>query len=271
MTRLVLLSLMLGCGGPTSRTPDATIGDPPDDAPTAIDAAAPVAALWLLAHDGSTNRLYRVDGETLAIVDTKTVTYAGVLWELAGNVDGVAYSIDRDRDVMVKLDLATGEILGQVTLAGDMLQNGRGFGTGATGTLYGNFGGTRYDIDATSGILSNPVALEFGAMGESLEVCDGVMYMTSRETGSPRGENLYVVDVPTGAATLRGLIGPDAIDIDTLSCGLGNTLLGVDTEVTLGKTVFEIDPATAARTELATFAVLGDINGVHVTGTAAVD
>jgi hypothetical protein len=222
------------------------------------------AGLWALTHDGLTNRLYRIDPTSLQLESRQPFEYDGVLWELAGApTGGFAFAIDRERDLLVTIDLATATATATTPLGGDMLANGRGFAT-LDGDLYGNFAGTLERIDPATGALSAPVPLERGATAEALEPCGGRMFMTSRETSSPRGENLYEVEVATGRSAFIGVI-ETSIDIDTLACAANGQLYGVDTDPELGRTLFQIDPGTGAGIRLVDLAVLGDINGLHVT------
>jgi hypothetical protein len=89
--------------------------------------------------------------------------------------------------------------------------------------------------------------------------------MTGRETGGPRGEKLYAVNRATGAATLRGMIGTQPIDIDTLACAADGALLGLDTDPSIGKRLYRIATATGAATIATELGVTGDVNGLHVT------
>ena len=243
-------------------TPD---GAPFDQAPP------PPPAVWLLVNDtvAATNELVRLDPTTFAVQRRTNLNYPGGMWELAGVGSSRAYAIDRDLDRLLAIDLEAGTIVATTQLAGDMQQNGRGFGVAPDGTLWGNFGGSLAQIDPATGALSHQVTQQLGTRGEALETCGGQLYMTSRETGTPRGETLYAVDRATGTAALRGMIGPVAIDIDTLACD-GDTLLGLDTDPTIGKTLYRIAPATGATTVAAELAVIGDVNGVHVTPSEVV-
>jgi hypothetical protein len=233
----------------------------PDQAPL-----PPAPAVWLLVNDtvAATNELVRLDPTTFAVQDHRNLNYPGALWELAGTGSTRAYAIDRDLDRLLAIDLEAGAIVGTVQLAGDMQQNGRGFGVAPDGTLWGNFAGTLAQIDPATGALSHQVTQQLGTRGEALETCAGQLYMTSRETGTPRGEKLYAVDPATGAAALRGMIGTVAIDIDTLACA-GDALLGLDTDPAIGKTLYRIATATGSSSVAAELAVIGDVNGVHVT------
>jgi hypothetical protein len=239
-------------------TPD---GAPPDQAPV-----RPAPAVWLLVNDtvAGTNELVRLDPTTFAVQTRANLNYPGAMWELAGTGSTRAYAIDRDLDRLLAIDLEAGTIVGTTQLAGDMQQNGRGFGVAPDGTLWGNFGGSLAQIDPVTGALSQMVTQQLGTRGEALETCGGQLYMTSRETGTPRGEKLYAVDRATGSASLRGMIGTVAIDIDTLACE-GETLLGLDTDPAIGKTLFRISTATGATTVATELAVTGDVNGIHVT------
>jgi hypothetical protein len=245
---------------------DAALPDAPEpDAPP-----PPPPALWLLVNDttAGTNELAKLDPTTFAVLDRKTIPYAGPLWELAGNGSERAFTIDRDADRLIQIDLATATVVSNVQLAGDMQQNGRGFGTAPDGTLWGIFDGALARIDPVTGALSLSVTQQYGAPAESLESCDGQLYMASRETGNPRGEKLYVVNPTTGSATLRGTIATN-IDIDTLACNSG-ALIGLDTDPTIGKMLYRIASATGTGTVAATLSLIGDINGLHVTPTPAV-
>ena len=73
--------------------------------------------------------------------------------------------------------------------------------------------GTLARIEPTTGALSQQVTQQYGLIAESLEACDGQMYMAAREAGGPRGEKLYAINLTTGSATLRGAIGTTAIVI----------------------------------------------------------
>ena len=268
MPRLLALLSLTGCANAMTEP----MVDPAVDAmvtpDVAVDQAPPARtpAVWLLVNDtvAGSNELVRLDPTTFAVQSRANLNYPGAMWELAGTGSARAYAIDRDLDRLLAIDLEAGAIVGTTQLAGDMPQNGRGFGVAPDGTLWGNFGGTLAQIDPSTGALSHSVTQQFGTRGEALETCGGQLYMTSRETGSPRGENLYAVDRATGTATLRGMIGDVAIDIDTLACD-GETLLGLDTDPTIGKTLYRIAPTTGASTVAVELAVLGDVNGVHVT------
>ncbi|MFN0245885.1 MAG: hypothetical protein ACKV2T_03185 [Kofleriaceae bacterium] len=245
-------------GADASESLDSTMPSP------AIDASStPPPALWVLTHDGAVNRLTRVDPITLAVQTTSVLAYAGVLWELAGTTPTVGYAIDRTADVLVTIDLESGSISGTTQLAGDMHVNGRGFGAWE-GTLYGIFNGSLRTIAPGSGALGSPLTLQLGTQAESLESCDGQLYITSREASGPRGEKLYAINPVTGTATLRGTIGSTPIDIDTLAC-LAARLYGVDTDPVLGRTLYTIDPATGSPIAANVLAVSSDINGVHIT------
>jgi hypothetical protein len=167
--------------------------------------------------------------------------------------------------LLVESDLEAGTFGAAVKLAGDMQMNGRGFGVGPQGSLYGDFAGTLDQIDPTSGTLLHPVALELGTRAEAVESCGGELYMASRESGSPKGEKLYRIDPATGRASLVGPIGSTAIDIDTLACALDGSLYGVDSDPALGRTIFQIDPHSGSRTALVEIPVAGTINGLHLT------
>ena len=235
-------------------TPDQALPDPPKP------------ALWLLVNDtaAATNELYRVEPLTFAVQGHVDLHYAGALWELAGSTSTRAYAIDRDLDLLVAIDLEAGAITSTVHLAGDMKQNGRGFGIAPDGTLWGIFSGSLAQIDPGTGALSHSVTLQYGLAAESLDTCGGQLYMASRESGSPRGEKLYAVDRAAGTAMLRGMIGTTAIDIDTLACSSG-ALYGLDTDPTIGKMLYRIDTATGGATVANQLAVIGDVNGVHAT------
>jgi hypothetical protein len=260
MKRLVGVAVLSACSSARAPAPDIEV-----DAPVAADSAPRTPALWVLTHDGMDNWLYRVDPTTFAIEHDYRLGGAVGLWELAGTGDHIAYAIDRDQDLLVTIDLDTGSIGSSVKLGGDMQMNGRGFGVTADGTLLGDFAGMLKQIDPATGALSHPMSLEFGAWTESLESCGGQLYSAARESGSPRGERLYRVSSSTGKASLVAQIGTTAIDVDTLACNIDGRLLGVDSDPVLGRTVIEIDPATAKSTTRAELAVAGTINGLHVT------
>jgi hypothetical protein len=277
MTKLLLASLLLSAcaesmdpaGSPDAMLAiDASAVDAP--APDDLPPPPPAPALWLLVNDtaAGTNELAKLDPTTFAILDRKTIAYSGPLWELAGNGSERAFTIDRDADRLLQLDLATGTIVTNVQLAGDMKQNGRGFGTAPDGSLWGIFDGTLARVDPITGALSSSVTQQYGLPAESLESCDGQLYMASREAGNPRGEKLYAVNRATGSATLRGTIATN-IDIDTLACNDG-ALLGLDTDPTIGKMIYRIAPATGAGSVATTLSLIGDINGLHVTPTPAI-
>lgn len=260
----LLLCTTAACASsmPAEPSPDAQLdsnAQPHDASPD----APPTPALWVLSNDMTANWLYRIDPVSFAIERRTDLNYPGVLWELAGTSSTLAYAIDRDTDTIVAIDLVAGSIASSVPLSGDMQQNGRGFGT-TNGAFVGIFAGTLQTIDVHTGALTQPVTLQYGLMAESLESCGMQLYMASRESGGPRGEKLYAVNRATGTATLRGMIGTTAIDIDSLACFAGR-LYGVDADPTLGRSLFEIDPMTGNATILLELPVAGTINGVHAT------
>lgn len=265
-----LLVLILALSGCANAMNDAISDPTPDAMPVrdaAPDQARASAALWLLVNDLAlgTNELVRLDPETFAIQHRANLHYPGGLWELAGTGSTHAYAVDRELNRLLEIDLEAGAIVATTPLGADMLNNGRGFGVASDGTLWGIFTGTLAQIDPASGALSHGVTQQYGANSEALETCGGQLYMTGREAGGPRGEKLYAVNRTTGAATLRGVIGTQPIDIDTLACAADGSLFGLDTDPIIGKRLYRIATATGAATIATDLEVTGDINGLHVT------
>jgi hypothetical protein len=176
MPRLPILILALcSCANAMN---DAS-SDSPTDAMTVQDVppdqARASAALWLLVNDPAlgTNALVRLDPATFAVQRQATLDYVGGLWELAGTGSTRAYAIDRELNRLIEIDLEAGAIVATTQLAGDVLNNGRGFGVASDGTLWGIFTGTLAQIDPATGALSHGVTQQYGANSEALETCGG--------------------------------------------------------------------------------------------------
>src|SRR4051812_5730591 len=109
---LLLVPLLAGCS--TAYAPGSSHDDAAADvdAAVSIDAVPRTAAVWVLAHDATANWLYRIDPATFTIEREIRLGGTAVLWELDGVSDHIAYSIDRDADRLVTIDLDAGTIAG---------------------------------------------------------------------------------------------------------------------------------------------------------------
>jgi MYXO-CTERM domain-containing protein len=231
----------------------------------AILVASSASADQLVALSRGERAIYLIDTDDLGSpVKIGDISVGTDLDALALSPEGTLITTDRGSDLLITVSASDASLISQVTLSRDLPVRPRGFDFDPAGTLYGVFAGMDLcTIDRATGVCTTVVTLTGAAHVEALSFApDGTLYATGSATGDATAEELYEVNLLSGALTLVGHTGLP--DVDALTLGPSGMLFGTDSVAGISADLYGIDPNTGAGI------VLGNTGVVEVNGLCAI-
>ena len=164
-----------------------------DNAATVV-ADPPPQFVMLVEYQVNQNLLYHraLDADPSQLIGH--IPYRGRVWSAQrGPTDTTIIGVDREREVLVTIDVLTFSVVKKVRLDTNMFVRGRGLAVSPGGTIYGVFRGRQLrTIDPETGRTTLIGTLPKSIVGtESMTFApDGTLYAAASTSGGPYGRNL---------------------------------------------------------------------------------
>ena len=188
--------------------------------------ADPIRFFFVVSADN--NGLYQVSNyESISERLIGTIEFGSDLFELV-DVGDELVTLDRASNSVLVIDKLDASIVSNVPLDASVFITRRGLDASPSGTLYGLFDGMQLrTMDPVTGSTSFVAAITGAARVEAIAFSeDGTLYAAGSVGDDSDSENIYTLDMKTGALSLVGPTGFD--DVDTLTFGSDGHLYGID-------------------------------------------